>query len=121
MPADGTPPVQTTSQVHQKTPSPVPPPAQPPYLSTPDVPTRNPHRKSGEHPYRVSRDAMENPVSPVDGPSSKHNFSYPSRSTLREPDDPAAKRSSGAVENLKAAAIGLHVSHSLSCSNVVLD
>ena len=58
----------------------------------------------------MSREAVDNPVSPVDGPNSKQNFSYPSRNNLREPDDLAPKRSSGAVENLKAAAVGLHVS-----------
>lgn len=108
MPADNLSPTQTTtSQTHYRTPSPMRPPAQQQYY-TPNVPSKSPNRKS-ENPYRVSRDAVENPVSPVDGPNSRHNFSYPSRNTLREPDDLTPKRSSG-IDNLKAAAVGLHVS-----------
>lgn len=70
-------------------------------LRSPDVPTR--------HPHRVSRE-MENPVSPVDGRSGANNFSYPSRSTLRDTDnDTINSKPSGRMDNLKAAAVGLHV------------
>ena len=71
---------------------------------SPDPPQRNPHR--------VSRD-LENPVSPIDPRA--NNFSYPSRSTLREQDtDTIASKPSGRLDNLKAAAIGLHVSYIMS-------
>lgn len=56
---------------------------------------------------------MENPVSPVDRST---NFSYPSRGNLREDNEQAPSMSpsrSSRFENLKAAAIGLHVSQSL--------
>lgn len=54
---------------------------------------------------------MENPVSPVDGSNSRHNFSYPSRNNLRDDaDSPSGRqRGSGTIESLKAAAVGLHV------------
>ena len=96
----------TVDQTTPQSTSPVPP-----AIPGPDVPYRNPNRKSGEYPYRKSREIVENPVSPIDG--SKHNFSYPSRSNnnMREGfEDPNDKRPSGTIESLKAAAVGLHVS-----------
>ena len=70
---------------------------------TPDVPTRNPNRRSHE----------EIPVSPVDGTNPSHNFSYPKRSSMNNlagENGENAPRSSGALGGLKSAAVGLHVS-----------
>lgn len=98
----------------------------PPLPIAPDVPARSPQRVSQDMPYRSqhdnpysrSREAIDNPVSPIDG--QRQNFSYPSRGTLREdgtlspppPPPPlqTQQRGSGTLESLKAAAIGLHVS-----------
>jgi hypothetical protein len=82
------------------------------------IPPRHPHRRSRE----LISENQQAPVSPVqpDG-FAQHNFSYPSRSTgnLRG-DDPSAPagevRQSNTFENLKAAAVGLHVSVSSSSS-----
>lgn len=89
-------------------PTPIPPQAQstntpPPQAQrvSPDFQPRNPNR--------LSRDTVDNPVSPVDRST---NFSYPSRSNLRDPENETTQpqhRSSGRLENLKAAAMGLHV------------
>lgn len=69
-------------------------------------PLRNPNRKSREY--------TQDPNSPT---NARHNFSYPSRSQerLRPADDypeepvPQQRGAVGALSNLKAAAIGLHV------------
>lgn len=109
MPADNLSPGQPNAGVNETTPQSTSP--APPAIPGPEVPYRNPNRKSGEYPYRKSREIVENPVSPIDG--SKHNFSYPSRSNnnMREGfDDPNDKRPSGTIDSLKKAAVGIHVS-----------
>lgn len=100
----------------------------PPMGPSPDVPYRNPNRKSYENPnrmsydqpyryenpYAVSREAINNPVSPVDAQESRHNFSYPSRGNLNEgyagSEHPTNQRPTSTIGSLKAAAVGLHVS-----------
>lgn len=89
--ASGGAPMQT------QTTNPTPPQA---HRVSPDLPTR--------HPNRVSRDNLENPVSPVDKST---NFSYPSRNNLRDPENETISgKPPGRLDNLKAAAVGLHVS-----------
>ncbi|KAK3687089.1 hypothetical protein LTR37_019156 [Vermiconidia calcicola] len=98
----------------------------PPMGPSPDVPYRNPNRKSYENPnrmsydqpyryenpYAVSREAINNPVSPVDAQESRHNFSYPSRGNLNEgyagSEQPTNPRPTSTIGSLKAAAVGLH-------------
>ena len=72
--------------------------------SVPNVPSRSPNRPS--------REIMENAVSPVDN-SQRHNFSYPSRNNLRDSWN-GQQQQGGTFDNLKAAAKGIHVSHSTS-------
>lgn len=78
--------------------------------ASPDVPNKSGLRKSGDNPYRKSREMMvENPVSPVEG--SNPNFSRPNRNNLRpSADEPIDKRPPSTIDSLKAAAIGIHVS-----------
>lgn len=86
----------------------------------PIVPVRNPNRKSRDYEARRSGDQAWPGFGAYDAPPSPHNFSYPSRSDLRSPEDehppqltpgpaaaPAPKRT---LDSLKAAAIGIHVS-----------
>jgi len=80
----------------------------PPY----PIPERNPHRKSREYgppmPQQSGAAYEHEPVSPVN--AQQHNFSYPSRANgnLRGESQGEPKQQS-TFENLKAAAVGLHV------------
>jgi len=78
----------------------------------PDVPSRSPNRSS-DHMYSRSRERLDNPVSPVD--PAAHNFSYPN--ARHEPSgsydlagNPVQSGRGGTLDNLKAAAVGIHVS-----------
>ena len=88
---------------------------QPPPVQTgraPDVPERSPNRMA-DNPYRVSQERMTYPVSPVDPPA--QNFSYPHTPQrhgegLDLAGNPVSSRTRGSTfENLKQAAVGIHV------------
>jgi len=85
-------------------------------LTAPDIPVRS-SRRSGEYDtahYPAGSSASDIPTSP-----SRHNFSYPGRNppnppaateTGYTPQQEAQAKRSGRFADLKAAAIGLHVS-----------
>lgn len=85
-----------------------------PVVPTPDVPDRSPNRRPNEA-YRGSGERVENPVSPVDPIPPAQNFSYPKRGhdSIEGVDlagNPVPSKSGSTLENLKAAAVGIHVS-----------
>ena len=88
----------------------------------PRIPAKSPMRGSRDMSREVTRESYlpeHAPVSPIDPPfarrdsgtppaSPRHNFSYPSRSPHRNAD-PSVRHNPGTVNDLRAAAKGLHV------------
>lgn len=94
----------------------------------PRIPAKSPMRRSGDMSREITRETYpprealpgdNGPVSPVDSSYARHddpaspsraNFSYPSRSSLKTSDQPM-RHNQNAINDLRAAAKGLHVSY----------